>query len=246
MSESGPDWIVPDWPAPPNVRALVTTRAGGVSSGRYASMNLGTHVNDDAAAVAENRRRARRWLPDEPRWLNQVHGCRAVPAETVTQPIEADASYTRIPEVVCTVMVADCLPVLLCDRSGEAVAVAHAGWRGLAGGVLESTVAALGLPPSRLMAYLGPAIGPSAFEVGNDVRRAFVEADPDAGAAFRPRATGKWLADLFLLARQRLTRARIGAVYGGGLCTFTHSERFFSHRRDGVSGRMAAFIWLTR
>lgn len=238
-------WIVPDWPAPPRVRALITTRAGGVSLAPYRSLNLGTRVGDEPAAVAENRRRVRVHLPAEPRWLEQVHGNRAVDAKTIESPIAADAAYTDTPGVVCTVMVADCLPILLCDMAGRHVAVAHAGWRGLASGVAEAAIAGLGLPPSQLMAYLGPAIGPRAFEVGAEVREAFVDADPAADAAFAAQAPGKWIADLCLLARQRLARAGIEHVYGGGLCTYSEPTRFFSHRRDKVSGRMAAFIWLT-
>jgi polyphenol oxidase len=241
-----PDWIVPDWPAPPRVQAFITTRAGGVSRGNYASLNLGTRVDDDPAAVAENRRRVCLHLPSEPRWLTQVHGCRAVSAETVDDPVESDAAFTRSRDVVCTVLVADCLPVLICDRAGEAVAAVHAGWRGLASAVIESAIDALGLPPARLMAYLGPAIGPAAFEVGAEVREAFLSADAEASAAFQRHGPDKWLADLFLLARRRLAHAGVSEVHGGGLCTFTQAQRFFSHRRDKVSGRMAAFIWLTR
>jgi hypothetical protein len=211
-------------------------------------MNLGTQVGDDPAAVATNRRSLRGFLPAEPFWLRQVHGTRVVEAQGLEE-VQADASFSRVPGVVCAVMVADCLPVLLCDRAGSVVAAAHAGWRGLSAGVLENTVATLLCPPDQLIAYLGPAIGPEAFEVGQDVLDAFLAADARASAAFRPKAPGphgepKWLADLYALARQRLARAGVAAVYGGGLCTYQDSARFFSHRRDPGSGRQAALIWL--
>ncbi len=228
------------------MRALVTTRHGGVSGGPYRSLNLGTRVGDDPAHVAENRARVRAHLPAEPRWLAQVHGARVVPADSVRQPVEADAAYTREPEVVCVVQMADCLPILLCDHDASVVAVAHAGWRGLAGGVVESTLRAIAVPPDRLMAWLGPAIGPAAFEVGSDVRDAFVAGDPGAQPAFVSHRPNKWLADLFALARRRLARAGVQQVYGGGLCTVADTARFFSHRRDRTSGRMGAFIWLAR
>jgi polyphenol oxidase len=242
--ESPADWIVPDWPVPATVHALITTRAGGSSRGPYESLNLGTRVNDSADAVVANRAILRSLLPAEPAWLNQVHGTRVVEADAVTTPLEADASFTRSPGTVCTVLVADCLPVLLADRHGGVVAAAHAGWRGLAAGVIESTIAAMTCPPDQLIAYLGPAIGADAFEVGEDVYQAFLAHDSLAQQAFRPHAPGKWLADLFLLARQRLAASGVSAVYGGGLCTFSDPQRFFSHRRNRVTGRMAALIWL--
>jgi polyphenol oxidase len=242
--ESPADWIVPDWPVPATVHALITTRAGGSSRGPYESLNLGTRVNDSADAVVANRAILRSLLPAEPAWLNQVHGTRVVEADAVTTPLEADASFTRSPGTVCTVLVADCLPVLLADRHGGVVAAAHAGWRGLAAGVIESTIAAMTCPPDQLIAYLGPAIGADAFEVGENVYQAFLAHDSLAQQAFRPHAPGKWLTDLFLLARQRLAASGVSAVYGGGLCTFSDPQRFFSHRRDRVTGRMAALIWL--
>jgi len=238
------DWIVPDWPVPERVRSLITTRNGGGSSGPYASMNLGLRVNDDPAVVDANRRLLKIFLPAEPKWLNQVHGTTVVDAEIVTEPVEADASVATSPGCVSAIMVADCLPILFADRSGSAVASAHAGWRGLAAGVIENTVQALDLPPRNLLAYLGPAIGPSAFEVGDEVRDAFVAVDPAAGYAFHPHKPGKWLADLFVLARQRLATAGVSSVFGGGQCTYSDPTRFFSHRRDKVSGRMAALVWL--
>jgi len=243
VAEQPGDWIVPDWPAPYRVRSLITTRRGGVSRGAFASMNLGLHVDDDPACVRRNRELLRVHLPGEPRWLAQVHGARAVEADSVTTPVEADAAFTRSSAVVCAVMIADCLPVLLCDREGSVVAAAHAGWRGLSSGVIESAVAATGVAPGRLLAYLGPAIGPGAFEVGVDVLDAFVSRDRAAEIAFKPHANGKWLCDLFTLARQRLSALGIGSIFGGRLCTYSDPERFFSHRRDRVSGRMAALIW---
>jgi polyphenol oxidase len=238
------DWIVPVWPAPACVRALITTRNGGGSNGPYASMNLGLRVNDDPAAVGANRRLLRQFLPADPKWLNQVHGTTVVAAESITDPVEADASVATSPGSVVAIMVADCLPVLFTDRGGNVVAAAHAGWRGLAAGVIENTVRTLAAPPKDVIAYLGPAIGPSAFEVGGDVRDAFVAVDAAAGRAFHAHKPGKWLADLFLLARQRLAGAGVSSVYGGGQCTFSDPVRFFSHRRDQVSGRMAALIWI--
>ena len=238
------DWIVPDWPAPSRVRALITSRNGGGSTGPYASMNLGLRVNDDADVVDANRRLLKQFLPAEPKWLNQVHGTAVVDAESIGRLVEADASVATSPGCVSVVLVADCLPILFADRTGSVVAAAHAGWRGLAAGVIENTVRALRMPPQNLLAYLGPAIGPAAFEVGNEVRDAFVAFDPAAGYAFLPDKPDKWLADLYMLARQRLARAGLINVYGGGHCTYSDPERFFSHRRDKVSGRMAALIWI--
>jgi hypothetical protein len=238
------DWIVPDWPVPARVRALITTRKGGGSGGPYASLNLGLRVNDDPAAVAANRGVLRHFLPAEPKWLDQVHGTSVVGAESIGEPVEADASVAHTPGCVSAIMVADCLPVLFADRAGSVVAAAHAGWRGLAGGVLENTIRALDVRPQDVLAYLGPAIGPAAFEVGNEVREAFVAIDPAASDAFRPHKPDKWHADLFMLARQRLAGAGISNVYGGGQCTYSDPARFFSHRRDKVSGRMAALIWI--
>ena len=237
-------FIVPDWPAPPRVRALITTRAGGVSRGAFASLNVGDRVGDDTAAVAENRARVTAHLPESPLWLTQVHGTAVADASAARPGCEADAAVTREPGRVLAVLTADCLPVLLADESGTTVGIAHAGWRGLAGGVIEQTVAALEVRPSRLIAYLGPAIGPSAFEVGDEVREAFVAADSAASTAFVPRAPGKWFADLHALARLRLARLGTTRVHGGKFCTYSEPERFFSYRRDRVTGRMATLIWL--
>lgn len=238
------DWIEPDWPAPHSVKALVTTRHGGVSRGPYASLNLGIRIGDDVQAVAENRARLRSLLPSEPRWLRQVHGVNVVQADGAEGEAIADAAFTGMVGTVCAVQIADCLPVLLCDRAGRCVAAAHAGWRGLSAGVLEQTVSALGVPPDELMAWLGPAIGPRKFEVGADVFESFTSGDRGATAAFEPVREGKWLADLYALARRRLSRAGVDSVYGGGLCTFSDPARFFSHRRDGVTGRQGAFVWI--
>ena len=233
----------PGWPAPAPVRALTTTRAGGVSRPPWDAFNLAAHVGDAPQHVAANRAALRRrfGLPADPVWLQQVHGARVVEAGPAA---EADAVWSRTPGQVCAVLTADCLPVLLCDRAGDCVAAAHAGWRGLAAGVLEATVAALPADAADLMAWLGPAIGPDAFEVGDEVREAFVTADARAGAAFRPAGDGRWLADLYGLAHLRLAAAGVTRVFGGGLCTFTDRDRFYSYRRDGVTGRMASLIWL--
>jgi len=242
-----PGLLLPDWPAPARVRAACTTRIGGVSLGAYASLNMGRSAGDASAAVSENRRRVHQALalPAEPCWIRQVHGVRAVQMPQAAPGPDADASFTIEPGVVCAVHAADCLPVLLCDQSGTVVAAAHAGWRGLAGGVLERTVAALPVPPQALLAWLGPAIGPEAFEVGEEVRECFVAADAAAARAFRPAVlAGKHYADLFALARLRLARAGVHRVHGGGLSTHADPARFFSYRRDGVTGRMAALIWL--
>lgn len=238
------EWITPDWPVPAGVHSLVTTRHGGVSTGPYAGLNLGTHVGDAPEIVACNRRLLAAHLPAEPLWLEQVHGTDVVCADVAPAGARADAALTRQAGTVCAVMVADCLPVLLCDANGEVVAAAHAGWRGLAGGVLESTISAMGVPPARVLAWLGPAIGPAVFEVGDEVRAAFCAHDGAAAAAFVPgRAQGKWMADLFLLARQRLMAAGVAQVFGGGLCTVSDPARFYSYRRDGTTGRFAALVW---
>jgi YfiH family protein len=246
MNTPHPDWIIPDWPAPQRVRSLVTTRAGGTSSGPYASMNLGLRSGDAIANVQANRTLLRQALPGEPAWLRQVHGNRVVRAGHVENDAEADASVSAEAGVVCAVMAADCMPVLLCDRGAGVVGIAHAGWRGLSGGVIEATVREMGVPAAQMMAWLGPCIGRANFEVGDDVLAAFTANDAGGRAAFTPYPgrPGKWLCDLYDLARQRLRALGVPQVYGGGFCT-VDDARFFSHRRDkGVSGRMAALIWL--
>ncbi|WP_199720461.1 peptidoglycan editing factor PgeF [Stagnimonas aquatica] len=237
--------IRPDWPAPSEVQALVSTREGGVSLGPYRSLNLGGHVGDQPAAVVENRRRLLKQalLPREPAWLNQVHGLAVLRLEPCSEAGQsADACWTDAAGVPCAVLSADCLPVLFCSRDGRHVAAAHAGWRGLAQGVLEATVAALPVEPAELLAWLGPAIGPEAFEVGEEVRAAFVAQSAEDAAHFSADG-GRWRADLFALARARLRRVGLNAVYGGGICTYSDPTRFFSHRRDGLSGRMVSLIW---
>ncbi|MCP8463862.1 peptidoglycan editing factor PgeF [Pseudomonas sp. ZM23] len=237
-------WLTPDWPAPENVRACVTTRAGGVSAEPFDNFNLGDHVGDDPAAVAENRRRLTAGLACRPAWLNQVHGVEVARADP-SRVVEADASWSSTPGVACTVMTADCLPVLFCDRAGTRVAAAHAGWRGLADGVLEATVEALDVDPGELLVWLGPAIGPQAFEVGPEVREAFVAQHPQAADAFvASQRPGRFMADIYRLARIRLAAKGVDAVYGGGLCTVTDSERFYSYRRSPRTGRLASLVWL--
>jgi polyphenol oxidase len=236
------DWIVPDWPAPKHVGALITTRNGGSSRGVFASLNLGDHVGDAPAAVASNRAVLRSYLPADPLWLQQIHSNRVI--EALASGAHADSSMTRTPHVVCAVLSADCLPVLLCDTQSTAVAVVHAGWRGLAAGVLENTVAALQVPAKRLLAYLGPAIGVKNYQVGEEVRRAFLAHERKAGEAFFPDEDGKWRADLPALARHRLAALGVERIWGGHDCTAADPARFFSYRRDGPTGRMASLIWL--
>jgi YfiH family protein len=240
--------LTPEWGAPGAVRAAFTLRVGGVSVAPFDSLNLAAHVGDSAAAVTENRRRvrARLELPAEPAWLEQVHGTRVadldVPDEASRGP--ADAVITRGAGKVCVVQVADCMPVLFAALDASAVAVAHAGWRGLAAGVLEATVAKLAVAPGELVAWLGPAISMRHFEVGDEVRAAFLAGDRGAGAAFELNTRGRWQCDLAALARRRLAALGIADLSGGGWCTCADPARFFSFRRDGRCGRMAALIWL--
>lgn len=244
---SAPALLRPDWPPVARVRAAFTQRRGGVSHAPYGSFNLGAHVGDEVVAVSENRRRlcAELDLPAQPLWLTQMHGSRVVDADRQqVEPPQADAAITRQPECVLAVLVADCLPVLFARADGSAVAVAHAGWRGLAAGVLENTVAALGGASDELLAWLGPAIGPAHFEVGEEVRAAFCGHDAAAAAAFVLNARQRWQCDLYALARQRLQRAGVRSIYGQPLCTFAQAQSFYSFRRDGVTGRMAALIWM--
>jgi len=250
MPEPDFGWLEPDWPAPANVFAGTTTRLGGVSVAPYDSLNLGDHVGDSEDAVVANRSllKQHRNLPAEPVWLKQVHGIAVVDATAVNDIPVADASFSHQSNSVCAVMTADCLPVLLCDQAGSVVAAVHAGWRGLADGVIEATIKDMGVTASKLMAWLGPAIGPKAFEVGDEVRQQFIAQDPQAAEGFQPSELSsvqdRWLADIYLLARQRLARFGVEQVYGGDCCTYTDAERFYSYRRDGVTGRMASLIWL--
>ncbi len=236
-------WILPEWPAAKSVRAIQTTRHGGYSVGKYASMNLATHVHDRIDSVQQNRRLLRAYLPSEPIWLEQVHGVTVINAAKPQSNLIADAAFSHQKNVVCVTMTADCLPVLFCNQSGSLVAAAHAGWRGLSNGILEATVSAMQVPVNTIMAWLGPAIGPKAFEVGDDVRQAFVKQQVSAEKAFVAMG-GKWLADIYHLARLRLVEMGVTQIYGGEYCTMSDSERFFSYRREPVSGRMASLIWL--
>ena len=242
LAAQGLDWIVPEWPAPPRVHALSTTRNG--EAGRT------TDFAPAGRNVAGTRELLRRFVPDEPVWLRQVHGTAIADLDASYSGFDADGSVTRTPGIVCAVVTADCLPVLLADRDSRAVAVAHAGWRGLAAGVVEAAVAAMRIEPSSLLAWLGPAIGPQAFEVGSDVYTAFCDRDPGAAECFIRLANTstnmKWHADLYALARRNLSRAGVEAIYGGGRCTLTESGVFHSYRRDGpaTNGRMATMIWL--
>lgn len=236
--------LIPDWPAPENVRALQTTRTGGFSAAPYDSFNLGDHVGDSPLAVAHNRQRLSALLPSEPVWLKQVHGTQIIDAGHTTCHPEGDACITSQRGAVCVVMTADCLPVLLCDEQGSVVGAAHAGWRGLCDGVIEQTVHAMSVPPQTLMAWLGPAIGPQAFEVGEEVRAAFIAQQAEAASAFTPGENNKWLANIYQLARLRLRAMGITRIYGGDLCTYTDQQRFFSYRRDNATGRMGTFIWM--
>ena len=225
------------------VRALITTRAGGVSSGEFASLNLSARVGDDPQRVARNRAILNACLPAEPAWVKQVHGTVAIDAVKATPETEADGLVTHAAGAVCAVLTADCLPVLLADRAGKTVGIAHAGWRGLAAGIIENVVRAMDVPASDLVAYVGPGIGPQRYEVGEDVRQAFVSKEPVAAAAFVSRQNGRYLADLHKLARQRLSAAGVDEVHGASVCTVSDG-RFFSFRRDRVTGRMASLVWL--
>jgi len=243
------EFISPNWPAPANVKALQTTRLGGVSAAPYASLNLGAHVNDNPISVAKNRQLLSSYLPSEPVWVNQVHGVEVIDAAQSTCLQNADASFTTKPNVVCVTMIADCLPVLLCDKAGSVVAAVHAGWRGLCDGVLEAAVSNMPVQASEILAWLGPAIGPNAFEVGGEVRAQFIAKDAQAEKAFKAQGN-KWLGDIYQIARQRLNQLGVTQIYGGSVnenfCTYTDATRFYSFRRDNVTGRMASLIWLTK
>ena len=241
------DLIQPDWPAPDNVHAFTTTRTGGVSQGRYASLNLATHVGDQPQHVAQNRQHLRRHaaMPGEPVWLSQCHGNRVIELDAKHEPCpQADAAVSRQHGVVCAVLTADCLPLLICDRAGTQVAAVHAGWRGLHAGIISNTVRQFPCPPRELLVWLGPAIGPQAFEVGEEVYAAFVSKQLHNQAAFTASGTASWQCDLYRLARLELQFLSVEAVYGGGACTCSDADRFYSYRRDGATGRMASCIWL--
>ncbi len=245
LHESSP-FLTPAWPVPSRVRALSTYRGGGCSRPPYDSFNLACHVGDDPSAVATNRRSLQQLagLPAQPCWLHQVHGTALVDAGQAAEGVSADGAFTRVAGEVCAVLTADCLPLLLCERHGHSVAALHCGWRGLAAGIIEQALVTLAAAGDEFLAWLGPAIGPAAFVVGEEVRQAFVDHDPAATAAFTAGAAGRWHADLYALARQRLAAHGVQQVYGGERCTWHEQDEFFSYRRDGVTGRMATLIWM--
>jgi len=239
------DWLKADWPAPANIHAGTTLRRGGVSQDCWASLNLGDHVNDDATAVAENRQRflVECGLPSEPLWLRQTHSCNVAIDKPLPSDSGTDAIVTRETNSVCAVLTADCLPVVFASRNGDEIAIAHAGWRGLCNGILQATVNAMNCRPADILAWLGPSISQPAFEVGAEVREQFIAEQADAGAHFVRNESGRFQADLYGLARQRLDKLGISAVYGGDRCTHSEKDDFFSYRRDGECGRMATFIY---
>jgi len=241
------NYLIPNWPAAANVRAYSTTRMGGFSKAPYDSFNLGYSSGDERDAVNKNRDKLRQdlALPAAPIWLHQVHSASVVVAEQCENSVQADASYTQMPNTVCIIMTADCLPILLCNTAGTEVAAVHAGWRGLAGGIIAAALKKFQSPSSEILAWLGPAIGPEIYEVSEEVRQQFLSLDPATAAAFKPSANGKWLANLYALAKQLLNDYGVTQIYGGGFCTYTDSQRFYSHRRDqGKTGRMASLIWM--
>lgn len=245
QTQNGEIYLHADWPAPANVKTLISTRQGGASLPPYDSFNLGMHVGDNPQHVKQNREMFYRELPSEPVWLNQTHSTTVIQADQIdSSPPDADASSTTQHGTVCVVMTADCLPVLLTDTKGTVVAAAHAGWRGLCNGILENVINQMAVNPADMMAWLGPAIGPDAFEVGAEVRDAFIQQLPQATKAFQPIDNQKYLADIYLLARQRLLAAGITRIHGGQHCTVLERDRFFSYRRDHQTGRMASCIWI--
>ena len=239
-------FITLDWPAPDNIRAVSTTRQGGFSQTPFDSLNLGDHVGDDSSLVLKNREQLRTIIqaPEDPRWLNQVHGNQVIDSGDWQLDIKADAIFSQNSNHVCSIMTADCLPILLCNQQGSAVAAIHAGWRSLAGGIIEQTIQRFSCNSDSIMAWLGPAIGPSQFEVGQDVYDAFCQYSPSANHAFKATDDTHYLADIYLLARQRLLSEGVSAIYGGDCCTVSDNQRFFSYRRDQQSGRMATLIWI--
>ena len=241
-----PEFIYPDWPAPGNVSALTTTRVGGYSVAPFDSFNLSLRSGDNIEHVKRNRALLIKSanLPAEPRWLRQVHGNRVIDAAGSAAYSEADGSYTHQPRVVCAVLTADCCPVFLCDRHGQRVAVLHCGWRGIARGLVEQGVARMGVPATELLAWLGPAIGPSSFEVGDDVYDAFTSCNLEAATAFKRRENSRWLADIYALVTQRLQAVGVTEISGANYCTVLERQRFFSYRRDRVCGHMASLIWM--
>lgn len=235
--------LQPDWPAPANIKAATTLRTGGFSTGQYHSLNLAMHVGDDVGKVQQNRDLIKNSLnlPAEPVWLEQIHGNKVVNAGTAGINVQADASYSDQQGVVCAVMTADCLPLLLCDRGGSCIAAVHAGWRGLLAGVIANTVKAM--KKDDLMVWLGPAIGPACFQVGGEVKDAFVNQNLEYEAAFTEQSREKWLADIYQLAKIHLAALGVTRIYGGDFCTYSEQERFYSYRRDKQTGRMTTLIW---
>tara|TARA_R110002050_G_scaffold9504_1_gene32898 strand:- start:40096 stop:40839 length:744 start_codon:yes stop_codon:yes gene_type:complete len=239
--------IFPDWPAPKTIKALSTTRQGGFSLPPYDGFNLGTHVGDNPNTVIKNRDYLIdiAQLPESPRWLNQIHGTRVINSHDWQFNIDADAIVSEEKDQLCTIMTADCLPLLLCNKQGTAVAAIHAGWRGLAAGIIEKTIAELRCAPQDILVWLGPAIGPNQFEVGHDVYQTFTHYSAEARQAFQQTDATHYLADIYFLARQRLSALGIHAVFGGDLCTASDQHHFFSYRRDDITGRMASMIWIS-
>jgi YfiH family protein len=239
-------FIKPNWPAPSHIKAYTTLRTGGVSLPPYQGFNLAEHVGDDSFHVQTNRKLLNSMLslPNEPIWLEQTHSTQVLSAIPENRGKEADAAFTREAQQICIVLTADCLPLLVCDREGKSVAAIHAGWRGLAHGVIENTLAAMNLSPKNLLVWLGPAIGPTVYEVGDEVRQLFIEKDPRAEMCFMPSPHQRWLANMYDLARQRLQSYGIENIYGGDYCTYLDKDQFYSYRRDGQTGRMASLIYI--
>ena len=246
MKREQTDWLTPDWPAPQNIKAITTTRTGGVSQAPFDSMNLGDHVGDDPNAVRQNRQilADTLGLSKSPIWLNQIHSDLVSNLDDPQPLIDADAATTTTKGQACVVMTADCLPVLFCNKAGTVVAASHAGWRGLHASILEKTVAAMNSPAEEIIAWLGPAIGSTAFEVGGEVRQAFMDVQKQAEQAFTAKDNGKWLADIYLLAKQRLNAIGVKQIYGGGECTYSNKQRYYSYRKAAKTGRMASLVWM--
>jgi len=240
-----PNYLIPNWPAPKNIHAYTTTRGGGVSQPPYNSFNLSTNVGDEISAVTANRTRLRQdlKLPNEPFWLNQAHTNNVITAKSQSDFPSADAAYTTQSNIVCVTLTADCLPILLCSKQGNLVAAIHAGWRGIVNGVIEATIKALPVAPQELIAWFGPAIGPTVFEVEEEVKEKFVATDPKAQQAFTSIVPNKYLLNLYLIGRQRLNNCEVSAIYGGEFCTYSAPEKFFSFRRHATTGRLASLIW---
>ncbi len=247
MNDMEIQWLTPDWPVPPHIRAFSTTRLGGFSQQAFCSMNLGDHVGDDTVTVVRNRAAlvAKLNLPNEPYWLKQVHRHKIIKVcDGLSAVPEADGSFSRQPEQVCAVLTADCLPILFSDKAGTTVAAIHAGWRGLASGIIDAALEVLGVSYDSLLVWLGPAIGPAKFEVGDDVKAIFATKAYNTAPAFRSKTTNKWLLDIYELARCHLSYYGVKNIYGGDQCTYSQSDQYFSYRRDGLTGRMVSLIWI--